>query len=80
MSAEVNHPARYTQGAVECIDAIESALTPEEYRGFLKGQILKYTWREKHKGGEQDLQKAEWYLKRLLSESRSRANLTREVE
>jgi hypothetical protein len=33
----VNHPAYYTSGAVECIDAIQAALTPEEFRGFLKG-------------------------------------------
>jgi hypothetical protein len=36
----VNHPAHYTQGKVECIDAIESMLTPEEYRGFLKGALV----------------------------------------
>lgn len=62
----VNHPAHYNAGAVECIDAIEAALTPEEYRGFLKGNILKYTWREKHKGGMEAMRKARWYLNRLL--------------
>ena len=62
----VNHPEHYTSGSVECIEAIESQLTPEEYRGYLKGCIAKYMWREKYKGGKQSLQKAEWYLKRLI--------------
>lgn len=65
---EVNHPEHYTHGgSVECIEAIESQLTPEEYRGYLKGCIAKYIWREKHKGGIQSLQKAQWYLTRLIA-------------
>lgn len=63
---EVNNPRHYTSGGIECIEAIEAALTPEEYRGFLKGNILKYTWRERHKGGAQSLEKARWYLNRML--------------
>lgn len=30
---------------VEAIDVIKTMLTPEEYRGFLKGNILKYQLR-----------------------------------
>ena len=63
---EVNHPDHYTRGGIECLDAIESALTPEEFRGYIKGNILKYTWREKLKNKDQDLKKAEFYLKKLL--------------
>lgn len=62
----VNSPSHYTQGGIECIDAIEAALTPEEFRGFCKGNALKYMWREKHKNGGEDLRKAEWYLSRLI--------------
>lgn len=63
----VNNPPHYTQGNVECIEAIEAMLTPEEWRGFLKGQVVKYLWREKHKGSpEEDLEKARWYLNKLL--------------
>lgn len=61
----VDHPAHYTQGDVECIDAIKSALTEEEFRGYCKGNALKYTWRERMKGGAEDLEKACWYLGRL---------------
>ena len=43
----VNSPAHYNAGKVECIDAIESMLTPEEFIGFLRGNILKYQWRDR---------------------------------
>lgn len=62
----VNEPPHYTKGGVECIDAIEAALTPEEFRGFIKGNCLKYIWRERHKGGDEDLKKAAWYLNKLI--------------
>lgn len=61
----VNFPPHYITGKVECIDAIQSALTPEEFRGFCKGNALKYTWRELHKNGAEDIAKARWYLDRL---------------
>lgn len=62
----VNHPTHYTQGNVECIEAIRSALTPEQYRGYLKGQIFKYVWREGSKGGLESLKKGQWYLDQLI--------------
>ena len=62
----VNHPSHYTDGGIECIDAIEAALTAEEFRGYCKGNNLKYTWRERRKGGTESLKKAQWYLDRLI--------------
>lgn len=62
----VNKPAHYNTGEIECIDAIKAALSPEEFNGFLKGNVFKYIWREKHKGGPESLAKARWYLERLL--------------
>jgi hypothetical protein len=62
----VDHPSHYTVGAVECIDAIEAALTKEEFAGYCKGNAMKYIWRERHKGGAESLQKANWYLNRLV--------------
>lgn len=67
----VNHPPHYTQGGIECIDAIEAActgLTGKE--GYLVGQVIKYIWRWKHKNGLQDLEKAKWYLERLINNIR----------
>ncbi|MNB95740.1 hypothetical protein D3C75_429270 [compost metagenome] len=63
----VNHPAHYTAGAIECIDAIEAAtaqLSGKE--AYSTGQIIKYVWRWRMKGGAEDLQKARWYLDRLI--------------
>lgn len=62
----VNHPSHYTDGGIECIEAIEAQLTVEEYRGYLKGNIAKYVWRERHKGGTESLKKAQFYLDRLI--------------
>lgn len=63
---KVNHPSHYTDGSLECIEAIEAALTDEEFRGYCKGNNLKYIWRERHKGGTESLKKAQWYLDRLI--------------
>lgn len=41
----VRKPAHYNRGGVECIDAIRAQLTPEEWQGYLRGQIAKYNWR-----------------------------------
>lgn len=57
----------YRQGGIECIDAIRAALTDEEWRGYCKGNVLKYTWREKHKGGDGSLLKAQDYLRWALA-------------
>ena len=62
----VNHPSHYTEGKIECIDYIEDKLTEEEFRGYIKGNVLKYITREKHKNGDEDLKKAKWYLDRLV--------------
>lgn len=63
----VNHPPHYAdQGGVECIEAIEAQLSTEEYQGYLRGNCVKYLWRWRHKGGLEDLKKAQWYLNRLV--------------
>ena len=62
MNDNVTHPAHYTQGGIECKDAIRAALTPEEWRGYCKGNVIKYVWRERYKGGDESLEKAAVYL------------------
>ena len=62
----VNHPSHYTQGAIECIDAIEASMTPKEFRGAMKANIIKYLWRYEHKNGLEDLKKARFYLERMI--------------
>lgn len=61
----VNRPAHYTAGEIECIDAIRAAMTPEEFKGYLRGNCFKYLWRHDRKGGVEDLKKAGWYLAKL---------------
>lgn len=62
----VNHPSHYNQNEVETIDVIQQALTPEEFVGFLKGNVMKYLDRHEFKNGEQDLEKAQWYTLHLI--------------
>lgn len=64
----VNHPEHYqSDSGIECIDAIQACLTDEEFRGYCKGNAIKYLWRERLKGGDESLQKAVWYLNRIVS-------------
>ena len=58
--------AHYQKGGIECIDALRAALTPEEFEGFCKANIIKYLWRERHKGELADLRKANDYLNWLI--------------
>jgi hypothetical protein len=44
---EVNY---YDVGGIETIDYIKAKLTPEQYKGYLLGNILKYSSRLNHKG------------------------------
>ena len=62
----VHSPKHYNQGHTECIDAIEAMLSDEEYMGYLRGNSMKYRWRFRYKNGIEDLNKAEWYEKRLV--------------
>lgn len=62
----VNSPNHYTQGELEVIDILQDKLTPQEFEGFLKGNILKYTFREGIKNGTEDMKKGAWYMSRLI--------------
>lgn len=65
----VNHPQHYTRGGVECIDAIAAAVQDLPGKeAWLVGQIIKYVWRYKWKNGAEDLEKARFYLDRLIRE------------
>lgn len=68
MNNPVNHPSHYTSGDIECIDAIESAVSHlSGSDAFLTAQCIKYLWRWSLKGNQvQDLEKCRWYLDRLI--------------
>jgi len=66
----VERPSHYVNGEIECIDAIQAATTQEEFEGFLRGNVLKYLWRCNLKSNKtEDLNKARWYLNRLIEET-----------
>ena len=67
--ANVVRPAHYLHGKKETIEVIRDCMTSDEFHGYLKGNILKYVSRYKFKGEPlEDLQKAQWYLDRLVKE------------
>lgn len=56
------NPDHY-RGEIECIDALRSCLTPEEFRGYCRGSAMAYLWRLGRKDApEQEAEKARWYL------------------
>jgi hypothetical protein len=63
---EIISPAHYAFAEVECIDAIRAQMSKEELAGYYRGNVVKYLWRYKTKGGLQDLKKAKVYLEWLI--------------
>ncbi len=61
----VNHPPHYKQNAVEAIHVIQAGVGAG-FADYLKGNIMKYLIRYKHKNGVEDLKKAQWYLAKLI--------------
>ena len=55
-------------GAFQPWDVLRAWLTPEEYRGWMKGNAIVYLAREQQKGGDQDIGKAAHTLQKLLEE------------
>jgi len=62
----VNSPPHYKVGGIEVIDFIKAKLTPDEFRGYLQGNILKYSSRVGYKGdASEDVGKLIWYANKL---------------
>ena len=63
----VNHPSHYKSGGIEAIDYIQAKLSPEEFAGYCRGNMLKYISRVGLKDdAAQDMRKALWYGERWL--------------
>ena len=69
MTNNIEKPKHYTYGKYECIDIIHE-LTKDlaGVQAFCLGNTIKYLWRFTHKNGAEDLEKAQWYLNRLIKE------------
>jgi hypothetical protein len=67
---QVNCPSHYNKGDVECIEAIKSATVGKKgIEAVCVANVIKYLWRYEEKGKPlQDVQKAKWYLDKLLNE------------
>lgn len=67
----VNHPSHYCAGGVECIEGIKAALG-DGFVDYCQGNVLKYVWRWKHKGGVEDLKKARVYIGWMIESAEKR--------
>ena len=61
-SSMVEHPAHYVSGKYECISVMKDVFGEEALRHFCLLNAFKYLWRSERKGGEEDLEKASYYL------------------
>ena len=65
----VSHPKHYTQGDIECIDALKAATVGKRgIEAVCVANVIKYLWRYEEKNGIEDVRKAKWYIERLLKE------------
>lgn len=58
----------YLNMGIQPWDAMRAWMSPEEFQGFLRGNVIKYVARCEAKGGVQDLRKARHYLDTLIDE------------
>ena len=67
---KVNSPSHYTRGDIEVIDIIKQLTQGyEPFEAYLVGNTIKYLARANFKENkQQDLEKAEWHINKLLEE------------
>ena len=58
--------AHYTSKLIQPWEAMEAWMSEEQFKGFLKGNVIKYLARCDDKGGKIDLEKARHYLDKLI--------------
>ena len=61
---KVNHPSHYNNGGMETIDEMLLLFGRQETMAFCKLNAWKYRARALYKNGEEDMQKADWYLQK----------------
>ena len=66
MADNVNHPAHYETGKFECIDVMKETQGIEATMDFCVCNALKYIYRHRNKNGDEDIKKADWYLKKYI--------------
>ena len=69
MNDNVQHPAHYTQGGIECIEALKAATVDKTgIEAVCVANAIKYLWRFEKKNGLEDVKKAQFYINRLIQE------------
>jgi hypothetical protein len=63
---EINAPKHYHKNGIDVIGFAELHYSKEELKGFYRINIIKYVDRYDTKGGLKSLEKAEFYLKKLM--------------
>lgn len=67
LAGQVDHPSHYMgSNGIECVDVLRGFLTVEEFRGAAKAQAVQYILRERGKGGNEDIEKARWWLGEIV--------------
>ena len=64
MNDNINPDHYKNSTSLECIEAMEIIFGGDAVMNFCICNAWKYIWRWKHKNGQEDLRKAEWYLTR----------------
>ena len=72
MNDPVNKPEHYTFGKYECIDVMIEVFGVEAVKMFCRLNAWKYQWRADHKNGTEDIEKADWYLRKYLELEKQR--------
>ena len=74
MSASDHGPNHYRIGGIQPWDAMSAWMTTEEFKGYLRGNVIKYLarCRAKHPDPLDDLKKARHYLDKLIELEESR--------
>ncbi|MBP9100540.1 MAG: DUF3310 domain-containing protein [Nitrosomonas sp.] len=63
---KVNNDYDKNQAGIQPLSVIESLMSPDQFKGFLRGSVIKYIARCDKKGGLEDLKKARHYLDKLI--------------
>jgi hypothetical protein len=67
--SNVLHPSHYVnEDGVECFDVLRMSLGHDGFMAFCKGNVEKYMFRYKKKGGVESLKKAEMYVHTMIQE------------
>ena len=61
----INKPPHYTNG-IECIDEMIAVFGKEVVADFCLCNVWKYRKRAVYKNGQEDLDKADWYMKKFM--------------